>query len=100
MIRKQSMIETDYSSSEDSMTKTSNGLSISDNYVYTQASTDVTIRWRKLYGWVPPTEDPKFLKKWADFRVMTAQGIESIGRPAPQFNPSVVNYKKKGSPDT
>jgi len=79
-------------------TKSSNGLQPSDNYVYTPSTTDVTIRWRKLHGWVPPTEDPTYHKKWADFRVMSAQGIESIGRAAPQFNPSVVNWKKKGLP--
>ena len=57
-----------------------NGMLYSDQYIYTPATTDVTIRWRKLHGWVPPTEDPAFQKKWADFRAMTAQGIESIGR--------------------
>lgn len=77
--------------------KSTNGLSVSDNYIYTPSSTDITIRWRKA-GWVPPTEDPKYQKKWADFRIQCAQGIESIGRAAPQFNPSVVGYKKKGLP--
>lgn len=94
-----STIMTDELSLESTMKKPTNGLSISDNYVYTPSSTDITIRWRKA-GWIPPTEDPAYQKKWADFRIQCAQGIESIGRPAPQFNPSVVNYKKKGSSDT
>lgn len=87
---------TDELSLETIMKKSTNGLSVSDNYIYTPASTDITIRWRKA-GWVPPTEDPRYQKKWSDFRIQCAQGIESIGRPAPQFNPSVVGYKKKGS---
>lgn len=92
-------VMTDELSLESAMKKTTNGLSVSDNYIYTPSSTDITIRWRKA-GWVPPTEDPKYHKKWADFRIQCAQGIESIGRLAPQFNPSVVGYKKKGSSDT
>ena len=31
-----------------------------DHYVYTPSTTDVTIRWRANYGWVPPTEDPVY----------------------------------------
>lgn len=73
---------------------TKNGMTLNDNYVYTPSTTDITIRWRKA-GWIPPTEDPSYQKKWADFRIMTAQGIESLGRPAPQFNPSVVTPSEK-----
>jgi hypothetical protein len=51
---------------------------MSDHYIYTPSTTDVTIRWRAKYGWVPPSEDPKFMKKWADFRMHCAQGIEQI----------------------
>jgi hypothetical protein len=60
------------------MNQTINGLYPSDFYIYTPATTDVTIRWRRLYGWVPPTENPDYQKKWASFRHMTVQGIESI----------------------
>lgn len=75
------------------MKKATNGMTPGDNYVYTPSTTDITIRWRKM-GWIPPTEDPKYQKKWADFRIMTVQGIESLGRPAPHFNPSVVKWKE------
>jgi hypothetical protein len=74
--------------------KTKNGMSMSDNYIYTPSTTDITIRWRKR-GWIPPTEDLQYQKKWADFRISCAQGIESLGRAAPQFNPSVVKWKMK-----
>lgn len=52
-------------------------MSAADLYVYTPATTDVTIRW-KLKGWIPPTQDPYFQKKWADFRKISAAGIESL----------------------
>ena len=52
-------------------------MKVSDMYVYTPATTDITIRW-KANGWIPPTEDPKFQRKWAEFRNKTAAGIEAI----------------------
>jgi hypothetical protein len=53
-------------------------MKLSDEYIYTPATTDVTIRWRNKYNWVPPTEDPVYQKKWAEFRHMLARGIESL----------------------
>jgi len=58
--------------------KKRNDISVSDHYIYTPSTTDVTIRWRAKYGWVPPSEDPRFMKKWADFRMRCVQGIEQI----------------------
>lgn len=34
-----------------------------NDHVWTPTGTDITIRWRQL-GWVPPSEDPKYLEKW------------------------------------
>jgi hypothetical protein len=55
-----------------------NNMSMGDHYIYTPSTTDVTIRWRANYDWTPPSEDPQFMKKWADFRMRCAQGIEQI----------------------
>lgn len=57
--------------------QTNNGLSLNDQYIYLPSTTDITVRWKKM-GWVPPSEDPKYKKKWADFRKLLAAGIESI----------------------
>jgi hypothetical protein len=58
--------------------KKRNHISVSDHYIYTPSTTDVTIRWRAIYNWTPPSEDPRFMKKWADFRMRCVQGIEQI----------------------
>jgi hypothetical protein len=57
-----------------------NGLKESDHYIYTPSTTDVTIRWKSIYGWVPPTEDPKYRRKWAEFRRLLAAGIETFDK--------------------
>jgi hypothetical protein len=51
------------------------------DYVYTPASTSITERWRRIYNWIPPSEDPAYIKKWADFRAISARGVESLDPP-------------------
>lgn len=53
----------------------------SGTYVYTPASTDITIRWRKLYGYVPASEQAKYQKKWADFRAITSRTLDDVEVP-------------------
>jgi hypothetical protein len=55
-----------------------NNMTPSDHYIYTPSTTDVTIRWRAKHGWTPPTEDPTYQNKWAEFRMRCARGIETI----------------------
>jgi hypothetical protein len=54
-----------------------------DFYIYTPATTDVTIRWKTLYGWIPPTQDLVYQKKWANFRKGLVAGIESLSEESP-----------------
>lgn len=61
--------------------KKRNGMDVSHHYVYTPSTTDVTIRWRANHGWIPPTEDPAYQKKWAEFRIRSAQGFETLVNP-------------------
>lgn len=43
--------------------------------IYTPAGTDVTIRWKKM-GWVAPSDDPVYQKKWADWKLLMARTID------------------------
>ena len=61
------------------------------NYVYTKAGTDITLRWAKLYNYVPASEQDFYKKKWADFRAICNQSIEDI---QPAVEPAKV-YKWK-----
>jgi hypothetical protein len=60
-------------------------------YIYTPSSTDITIRWRKLYGYVPASEQAKYQKKWAEFRALTTRTLENVQAPE---SPGVVQWKK------
>ena len=41
---------------------------LNNDYIYTPASTDITLRWKKIYGYVPASEQEFYKKKWADFK--------------------------------
>jgi hypothetical protein len=45
------------------------------DYIWTAAGTNIEVRFRKL-GWVPPSEDPKYIKKWADWRALLARTVD------------------------
>jgi hypothetical protein len=67
---------------------------MSQDYVYTPASTDITIRWRTIYGWVPPSEQAVYQKKWTNFRALAAQGVECL-TPPQQMPSNLVQWKAK-----
>ena len=62
------------------------------DYVYTKAGTDITLRWQKMYGYVPASEQAKYKKKWADFREKCAKTLDDI---KPEFPKEVVNLRFK-----
>jgi hypothetical protein len=63
-----------------------------NNYVYTKSGTDITLRWTKLYNYVPASEQEFYKKKWADFRAICNQSIEDI---VPEEKTTSVVYKWK-----
>lgn len=66
-----------------------------DEFVYTPATTDITIRWRRLYNWTPPSEDPAQQRKWAAFRAQMSRGVESLvpAQPPQLPKPTLIKWK-------
>jgi hypothetical protein len=62
------------------------------SYIYTPSSTDITIRWRKLYNYVPASEQPRYIKKWAEFREMMNRTLNDVEMPKPE---GVLIWKKQ-----
>jgi hypothetical protein len=63
-----------------------------NNYIYSKAGTDITVRWKKLYNYTPASEQAKYIKKWADFREMCARTLDDL---EPTYNKEVVNLRFK-----
>ena len=51
---------------------------MTNDYVYTKAGTDIAVRWRKMYNYVPPSENPEYTRKWADFRAICNRSLDDI----------------------
>ena len=63
-----------------------------NNYVYTKAGTDITLRWKKMYGYMPASKQAQYIKKWADFREMCARTLDDV---EPAFSREIVNLRFK-----
>jgi len=63
-----------------------------NNYIYSKAGTDITVRWKKLYSYKPASEQAKYIKKWSDFREMCARTLDDL---EPEFNRDVVKLRFK-----
>jgi hypothetical protein len=63
-----------------------------NDYIYSKAGTDITVRWKKLYSYVPASEQAQYIKKWSDFREMCARTLDDV---QPTFNQDVVNLRFK-----
>jgi hypothetical protein len=46
-----------------------------NNYIYTPAGTDVTIRWR-MNGWVPPSEQKFYRDKWSYYQNLPLRKLD------------------------
>ena len=68
------------------------GAKMESNYIYTKAGTDITIRWRKLYNYIPASEQAQYIKKWADFRDMCARTLDDL---QPTYSKEIVNLRFK-----
>jgi hypothetical protein len=65
---------------------------MTNNYVYTKAGTDITLRWKKMYGYTPASEQAQYIKKWADFREMCSRTLDDV---EPAFSKEVISLRFK-----
>jgi len=66
----------------------------SNSYVYTPSSTDITIRWRKLYNYIPASEQACYQKKWKDFRALCERTLDDVEPKIDAKNVSVFRWQK------
>lgn len=60
-----------------------------NDYIYTKAGTDITIRWKKLYNYIPASEMPHIKKKWADIKAKCNRSIDDLEVPK-SVNPAQI----------
>ncbi len=52
---------------------------MTNEYVWTPAGTDVTIKWRRM-GWVPPSETPSIRAKWKYYQELPMRHLTEAER--------------------
>lgn len=62
------------------------------SYIYTPASTDITLRWRKMYGYVPASEQARYQKKWAKFRAISSKTLDDV---EPPLQKGIIQWQKR-----
>jgi hypothetical protein len=66
-----------------------------NDYIYTKAGTDITIRWKKLYSYTPASEQELYKKKWADFRAQCNKSVDDLEAPLPAKPAQIYELKRK-----
>ena len=52
-------------------------------YVYTPSTTNIEIRWRKLYNYIPASEQPYYQAKWKQFRELMSRTLDDLNAEKP-----------------
>lgn len=52
-------------------------------YVYTPSTTNIEIRWRKLYNYIPASEQPYYQAKWKQFRELMSRTLDDVNPEKP-----------------
>ena len=55
---------------------------MSNEYIWTSAGTDITVRWRIQHGWVPPSELPHYQEKWKQFQELPLRKLDHAAQVA------------------
>ena len=53
---------------------------MNNEHIWTSAGTDITIRWRTQYGWIPPSELPEYQKKWAYYQELPLRKLDDAAK--------------------
>ena len=67
----------------------------SNDYIYTKAGTDITIRWKKLYNYTPASEQEFYKNKWADFRAKCNKSVDDLEQSVIIPKAEVYQWKRK-----
>lgn len=64
-------------------------------YVYTPSTTNIEIRWRKLYNYTPASEQAFYQRKWKEFRELVSKTLDDVNPEKPQTDIYPFKWKRK-----
>jgi len=51
-----------------------------NEYIWTKAGTDITIRWKTRHNWVPPSEQQEYKDKWRYYQNLPIRALDADAR--------------------
>jgi hypothetical protein len=66
-----------------------------NDFIYTPSSTEIALRWRKLYNYVPASEQEFYKKKWADFKATFARTLDDPPKKLTPNETVVYQWRKR-----
>ncbi len=64
-----------------------------EHFVWTQSTTDITLRWRRMYGYIPASETPDIQTKWREWKEMLARELPDVS--AEEMQKILIRTRKK-----
>ena len=49
---------------------------MNNEYIWTKPGTDITIRWRNQYNWIPPSELQEYRDKWKYYQELPLRNLD------------------------
>jgi hypothetical protein len=49
---------------------------MNNEYIWTAAGTDITLRWKNQYGWTPPSELQEYKDKWKYYQNLPLRNLD------------------------
>jgi hypothetical protein len=66
-----------------------------NDFIYTPSSTDITLRWRKQYDYIPASEQEFYKKKWSDFKATFSRTLDDQPKKLMPSDVVVYQWKKR-----
>jgi hypothetical protein len=66
-----------------------------NDYIYTPSSTDITLRWKKQYAYVPASEQEVYKKKWAEFKATFIRTLDDHPKKIILNDAAVYQWRKR-----
>lgn len=66
-----------------------------NDHIWLGASTDITVRWRKVYGYIPASEQAIYKKKWAEWKALFAKAADDLTPEKKESTKSQVYQMKR-----
>ena len=50
---------------------------VKEEYIWTKPGTDIALRWRTRYGWIPPSEQQEYKDKWKYWQNLPLRDLDA-----------------------